>query len=419
MDYGPRRIDQGLLRMVAKLPPPASPKEIRDKEQGMVLRHQPGTGAIKLYAVAGRGQRKIICDARAILDRTRPETLRWAATEARKFRGKAALGELEPAQRGAPTLEKFLVGPCRRPYKEVKAAIEIQRLLSAFGDLLSRPLDKIEPLDITRYAKASVKAGAASESIKRNVRVLHAALNKAVEWKLISVNPIKGAVKGKKRRTTVADIQLAPTKARVRYLSDDEEQRLRDALRDRDAHKRQGRGSANQWRADRGKVLKPDFRPYTDYLEPAVLVAMKTAMRRGEQFALTWGDINFDTRQISLAANITKSGEDRYIPMSDEVHKVLAKWKPMDAKPDDLVFATPAGAPIMSSKTAWASLMKAASITDFRWHDLRHHAASKMVMSGASLYVVCKILGHADVSTTQRYAHLAPGHLADAVALLG
>ena len=419
MDYGPRKIDQKLLRMVAKLPPPASPKEIRDKGQGLVLRHQPGTGAMKLYAVAGRGQRRVICDARAILDRTQPETLRWAATEARKFRGKAALGELEPAQRGAPTLGRFLSGPGEKSYQTVKSTAEIQRLLSTFRGLLNRPIDKISPFDITRYAKASLKAGAASETIRRNVRVLHASLNKAVEWKLISVNPIKGVIKGTKRQSFAADVQLAPTKKLARFLSDDEERRLRAALRARDERKRQGRESANQWRADRGKVLKPDFRLYTDYLEPAVLVAMKTGMRRGEQFALTWSAIDFDTRQITLDADITKSGEERHVPMSAEVHEVLTKWKPVDAKPDDLVFATPAGAPIMSSKTAWASLMKEAGITRFRWHDLRHHAASKMVIGRVSLYAVSKILGHADVSTTQRYAHLDPDHLADAVAVLG
>ncbi|MFC1665269.1 tyrosine-type recombinase/integrase, partial [Pseudomonadota bacterium] len=66
----------------------------------------------------------------------------------------------------------------------------------------------------------------------------------------------------------------------------------------------------------------------------------------------------------------------------------------------------------------WGGLLKAADIHGFRFHDLRHHFASRLVMAGASLYAVQKLLGHSDITMTQRYAHLAPEHLQETVDLL-
>ena len=70
-------------------------------------------------------------------------------------------------------------------------------------------------------------------------------------------------------------------------------------------------------------------------------------------------------------------------------------------------------------KRSWMKLLKDAEITKFRWHDMRHDFASKLVMKGVPLNTVRDLCGHADISTTLRYAHLAPEHKAEAVALLG
>jgi integrase len=63
----------------------------------------------------------------------------------------------------------------------------------------------------------------------------------------------------------------------------------------------------------------------------------------------------------------------------------------------------------------FAKLVKAVGIKDFTWHDLRHTFASRLAMAGVSMRHIADLMGHSEIQTTMRYAHLAPGHLADAV----
>jgi len=83
------------------------------------------------------------------------------------------------------------------------------------------------------------------------------------------------------------------------------------------------------------------------------------------------------------------------------------------------VFPSPiTGNKLSDVKKSFSTALKAAGIENFRFHDLRHTAASWMVMEGVSLYAVKEILGHADIKTTQRYAHLSPGYLENEIGKL-
>jgi site-specific recombinase XerD len=74
------------------------------------------------------------------------------------------------------------------------------------------------------------------------------------------------------------------------------------------------------------------------------------------------------------------------------------------------VFAGKDGKSFVDIKTAWNKLLRDAGISDFHWHDLRHHFASRLVMRGVDLNTVRELMGHGDIKMTLRYAHLAPEH---------
>ena len=66
------------------------------------------------------------------------------------------------------------------------------------------------------------------------------------------------------------------------------------------------------------------------------------------------------------------------------------------------------GGRLLDLPNDWEEFLQKAKIEDFRWHDLRHTFASRLVMAGVDLYTVCKLLGHHDIKMTMRYAHLHP-----------
>lgn len=148
------------------------------------------------------------------------------------------------------------------------------------------------------------------------------------------------------------------------------------------------------------------------------MISLNTGLRRGELFNLYWNDINFDRAILTIKGDTAKSGKTRHVPLNSIAMQSLKDWQ-LVAQHDDLVFANNKTQKVfMHVKKAWASVLDKANIKDFRWHDMRHHFASKLVMEGVDLNTVRELLGHADIKMTLRYAHLAPEHKANAVAKL-
>lgn len=110
--------------------------------------------------------------------------------------------------------------------------------------------------------------------------------------------------------------------------------------------------------------------------------------------------------------SVTKSGKPRYIPLSDGVIQMLATMPHDSSK---WIFPNlKTGQPYVSIFFSWNTAQKLAGLADVRIHDLRHSFASLLVNAGRSLYEVQKILGHTQIKTTQRYAHLSQDTLIDA-----
>ena len=222
-------------------------------------------------------------------------------------------------------------------------------------------------------------------------------------------NPIKN-VKPKK-------VDDNPT---PRYLSAAEEKRLRDALDHREQRIRQERITANSWRQVRSYKLHKDLNKdkFVDYLRPLVLLALNTGMRRGELFSLEWKNIELKNRNLTIEGLKAKSKKTRHVPLNDEAFATLIAWaNQTDSR--GLVFPSPVTKRRMVSiKKAWGELCKEAKLTDFRFHDLRHTFASKLVMRGVDLNTVRSLLGHSDLKMTLRYSHLSAQHSLEAVKVL-
>ena len=332
-----------------------------------------------------------------------------AREEAQKVLGDAAKGVDVAAARKqarAATLRDYLkniYGPWVTTHRKSGAAT-LSRLQACFdADLGGKQLHAISPWLVEKWRSKRVKAGRAPATINRDITTLKAALNKAVEWNVIGANPIAKVKPTKLDRRGV-----------VRYLSDAEERQLREALAVRDARARAERESANAWRAQRGYQTMPMFDRYSDHLTPLVLIALNTGLRRGELFNLRWTDVDLERASLAVRGADAKSGQTRHVPLNNEARDVL-EHLPRD---HDLVLPGRRGAKLTTVKKSWSTLVKAAKIEAFRFHDLRHTFASKLVMAGVDLNTVRELLGHGDLTMTLRYAHLAPEHKAEAVARL-
>jgi integrase len=147
-----------------------------------------------------------------------------------------------------------------------------------------------------------------------------------------------------------------------------------------------------------------------------VETALLTGMRRGELLSLKWEHIR--NGFIYLEAAMVKSGKGRQIPVNDRLAEVLKEVRRGNQFKSEFVFCDSQDRRFYAVKRSFTSACRRAGVEAFRFHDLRHTFASRLVMRGASLKAVQELLGHADLKMTMRYAHLSHEHLRDSVNLL-
>lgn len=237
-------------------------------------------------------------------------------------------------------------------------------------------------------------------TLNRYLTQLQAMLNWAVKREIIPYNPIAGL----KKLCETDSMEV------TRYLSDDERQRLYDALRAREEKLRAAR-RRSRMHQNRRYLQDLDQCYFADHLKPMVLTALNTGIRRNALFSLCWEDIDFDSKTILLKAKNAKSKKSLIVPMNEIVFDTLKHWKEQTQPQlqQALVFPNPdTGKKFDTLKKAWSELLDTAEIRGFRWHDMRHDFASRLVMNGIDLNTVRELLGHSSLSMTMRYAHLAP-----------
>lgn len=382
---------------VAKAKPTGKLYTLRDANvPGLLLRVYP-TGR-RVWAVAyGRGQARTIGDFPVMtLEGARQAAMKLLAEIAEH--GAPVAGGQRQAGTFGDYIEKHYSAHVEATHKQGKATVAA--IKAVFGDWWNRKLAKLTLADWDSLKAARLKGGTMPATVNRDLDRIKAAFGQAVDWGMLPANPLAKAKRIKRE-----------IESRVRYLTPAEEKRLRKALDAREKRRQKSRDSGEAWRAARGREPLGAFEGYTDHVAPLVLLAINTGLRRGELTQLTWADIDLPGKRLTVRAGYAKSGKSRHVPLNSEAVAVLKTWRKVHKGKGELFG-------VASLKKSWAGLMTAAKLEDFRYHDLRHTFASKLVMAGVDLNTVRELLGHGDITMTLRYAHLAPEHKAAAVELL-
>lgn len=333
-----------------------------------------------------------------------------ARTEARKLLGKVASGN-DPAQqkRGkkqaakaahARTLKSYLEGDYWKHYlsKRKDGKADQSRVNGIYKEFLDRDMATITPAELIAHRTKRFDKGKKTTTLNRDRLALHGLFEKAVKDGLIEKNPAHKAV--------FDPLPMVDDK-RVRYLGQ------RDEVEDiRDDH-------GNQI-GERQRFMDA-LSTMTLQIQTIVGLAMNTGCRRGELFNLTWDKVSMKKQTLTVIGTVAKSKKKRVIPLNDKAMELLQAWRKGKnvTHISGLVFPSGiTGNPLVSIKRPWKHLIERAQITDFRFHDLRHDFASRLVMKRVSLYEVKDLLGHSSITMTERYAHLADEQLRSAVEVL-
>jgi len=199
------------------------------------------------------------------------------------------------------------------------------------------------------------------------------------EWEWIENNPLRKVTKPKEPR------------GRVRFLSEDETQHDGTLIK-----------------GERTRLLDACKKSNHPDIYPVVVLALSTGMRQGEIMGLRWTDIDMKNDRITL--HETKNGERRSVPLLGHAKELLKERSKIRRLDSDLAFPGKNTDKPTFIRTPWSKVIKAAEIDNFKFHDLRHSAASYMLMSGASTGEIAELLGHKTLQMVKRYSHLSHSH---------
>lgn len=237
-------------------------------------------------------------------------------------------------------------------------------------------LEELQPKHLAEWRAKRLK-NVKPATVNRALTYLKAYYNLAVRDKRCVSNPVEGLK------------ALRENNARTRYLLDEEEPKLRQE--------------------------------FTEEHWDIVAFAVNTGLRQGEQFALAWRQVNPQAEVIEIPE--PKGGEKRHVPINDEVAAILRRQR--ERFPDSKwVFPAPGDPAVHRVGRNFAvrqfdRLCERAKIADLVWHDLRHTFGSRLAMAGVPLRTIQVLMGHKSIRMTERYAHLSPSNLQQAVKLLG
>ncbi len=241
-------------------------------------------------------------------------------------------------------------------------------------------LADVTPALITEYRNKLVgeknqfgKAKGASTANRYTTALGHVFTVATNEWEWLENNPVRKIKK------------LPEPRGRVRFLNDKE----RDA------------------------ILKACKKTDNPHLHKIVILALSTGARKNEILQLKWQDVDLKRGMVIL--HQTKNGERRSLPIRGYARELLEEHAKLRNLKCDYLFPSEQKCQPIDIRRAWVNAVKNAGIEDFRFHDLRHSAASYLAMNGASIAEIAEVLGHKTLQMVKRYAHLSETHTAGVV----
>ncbi len=307
---------------------------------------------------------------------TRDLSLDQVRKQADKLRARIALGEditqTKRARKQVPKLAEFVETNYLQLVKTYKASWKTDEgllrnhILPAFGHLHLDAVTKSDVIGFISRHRETHKPG----SVNRVIILLRYVFNLALKWETPGVS----------RNPTASIPLLEENNQKERFLTADEAKSLVTAIKQSD----------------------------NTMLQYIVSALILTGTRKQEVLRARWADFNFDMRIWRIPTS--KGGKARHIPISDGLAALLETVPRIPGC--EWIFSNPKTAkPYVSVYCSWNTARTAVGLADVRMHDLRHSFASFLVNSGQSLYTVQKLLGHTQVKTTQRYAHLSQDSL--------
>ncbi len=266
------------------------------------------------------------------------------------------------------------LGDLLAEYEQAAASKYIPQVIRRYFSLQMK-LDKITILWAEKWRNEFIVAGHKTATGNHATSALKTLLNWGEERDLC-----EGSLRRLKK--------LPETDSKIieRYLTEDEEEKLRNALKSFDS-----------------------------VFQAFIITELNTGIRKTALISLKWSDINFDHNEIRLRADTAKSKKTSFVPMNSEAKRVL-KNLPQNG---EYVFFNPSSCShYYDFKKPWEKLLKLAGIKNLRFHDLRHNVGSKLAMGGVDIYEIARILTHSDIKVTARYAHFSPEKKLQATELL-
>jgi integrase len=273
--------------------------------------------------------------------------------------------------------QKTYVPTNNKPSEQLQKECMLKKHLKPYFGRI--PLNQIPALKIEEFKSQKQSEGLCNKSINNLLGILGKCLRTAQDWEIIDKVP------------KIKPLKVSPKE--IKYLNEEEYNRLLVA-------------------ADDGGIFYE-----------MLLFSLRTGVRIGELTALEWPDVNFNNGTVTIRRNIVngiigspKNNKFRTIDLACDILEKLSTRR----KNNGLIFSDDNGNYFsrFTCRDRLDNLCLKAGIKRISWHALRHSFASQLATNGVSLKTIQELMGHSDLKMVQRYAHLEPITLREAIKTL-